>query len=81
MSKHGKLVNILMKMHFIEDSQRSIKEIRQQIEHYEKRNLELISKWSNEMPQLARTEKYNIDTKISELKWTIYDDWEVYIQV
>ena len=35
MSKHGKLVNVLMKLHFIEDSQRSIKEIRQQIERYE----------------------------------------------
>jgi hypothetical protein len=34
-----------MKLHFIEDSQRSIKEIRQQIERYEKRNLELLSKW------------------------------------
>ena len=47
MSKHGKLVNVLMKLHFIEDSQRSIKEIRQQIERYEMRNLELISKWPN----------------------------------
>ncbi|MGC2668770.1 MAG: hypothetical protein WA220_06270 [Candidatus Nitrosopolaris sp.] len=74
MSKHGKLVNVLMKLHFIEDSQRSIKEIRQQIERYEMRNLELISKWPNGMPEWARNEKYNIDTKISELKWTIYDD-------
>ena len=74
MSKHGKLVNVLMKLHFIEDSQRSIKEIRQQIERYEKRNLELVSKWPNGMPEWARNEKYNIDTKISELKWTIYDD-------
>ena len=71
MSKHGKLVNILMKLHFIEDSQRSIKEIRQQIERYEKRNLELVSKWPTGMPW---NEKYNIDTKIRELKWTIYDD-------
>ena len=63
-----------MKLHFIEDSQRSIKEIRQQIERYEMRNLELISKWPNGMPEWARNEKYNIDTKISELKWTIYDD-------
>jgi hypothetical protein len=74
MSKHGKLVNVLMKLHFIEDSQRSIKEIRQQIERYEKRNLDLVSKWPNGMPEWARNEKYNIDTKISELKWTIYDD-------
>ncbi len=74
MSKHGKLVNILMKMHFIEDSQRSIKEIRQQIERYEKSNLDLVSKWPNGMPDWAQNEKYNIDTKIRELKWTIYDD-------
>ncbi len=63
-----------MKLHFIEDSQRTIKEIRQQIERYEKRNLDLVSKWPNGMPEWARNEKYNIDTKISELKWTIYDD-------
>ncbi len=63
-----------MKLHFIEDSQRSIKEIRQQIERYEKSNLDLVSKWPNGMPDWAQKEKYNIDTKISELKWTIYDD-------
>ena len=73
MSKHGKLVNVLMKLHFIEDSQRSIKEIRQQIERYEKSNLDLVSKWPNGMPDWAQNEKYNIDTKIRELKWTIYD--------
>jgi hypothetical protein len=61
-----------MKLHFIEDSQRSIKEIRQQIERYEKRNLELVSKWPNGMP--VQKEIYDIDTKTSELKWTIYDD-------
>ena len=74
MGKQGKLVNVLMKLHFIEDSQRNVQEIRRQIEHYEKRNLELVSKWPNGMPEWARTEKYTIDTKISELKWTIYDD-------
>jgi hypothetical protein len=74
MSKHGKLVNMLMKLHFIEDSQRSIKEIRRQIERYEKSNLDLVSKWPNGMPDWAQNEKYNIDTKIRELKWTIYDD-------
>jgi hypothetical protein len=74
MSKHGKLVNLLMKLHFIQDSQRNVQEIRLQIEHYEKRNLELVSKWPNGMPEWARNEKYNIDTKISEVKWTIYDD-------
>jgi hypothetical protein len=75
MSKHGKLVNVLMKLHFIEDSQRSIKEIRQQIERYEKSNLDLVSKWPNGMSEWARKENYyNIETKIRELKWTIYDD-------
>ena len=62
MSKQGKLVNLLMKLHFIEDSQRSIKEIRQQIERYEKSNLNLVSKWPNGMPDWAQNEKYNIDT-------------------
>jgi hypothetical protein len=71
MSKHGKLVNILLKLHFIEDSQRSIKEIRQQIERYEKTKLALVS---NGMPEWAQNEKYNVDTKIRELKWTINDD-------
>jgi hypothetical protein len=74
MSKHGKLVSALMKLHLIEDSQRSIKQIRERIEHYEKSNLDLASKWPNGMPDSARNEKYNIDIKISELKWTIYDD-------
>jgi hypothetical protein len=74
MSKQGKLVNVLMKLHFVEDSQRSVKEIRRRIEHYEKRNLDLVSKWPNGMPDWAQNEKYNIDTKIRELKWTIYDD-------
>ena len=74
MSKHGKLVNVLMKLRLIEDSQRSIKQIRKQIEHYEKRNLQLVSEWPNGIPEWARNEIMNIDTKISELKWTIYDD-------
>ena len=74
MSKHGKLVNLLMKLHFIQDSQRNVQEIRRQIEHYEKSNLDLVSKWPNGMPDWAWNEKYNIDNKISELKWTIYDD-------
>jgi hypothetical protein len=74
MSKHDKLVNVLMKLHFIEDSQRSIKEIKQQIERYEQSNLDLVSKWPNGMPEWAQNEKYNVDTKIRELKWTIYDD-------
>ena len=74
MSKHGKLVNLLMNLHFIEDSQRSVKEIRERIEYYEKRNLDLISKWSNGIPEWVQKEILDIDTKISELKWTIYDD-------
>jgi hypothetical protein len=68
MGKNGKLVNVLMKLHFIEDSQRSIKEIRQQIERYEKSNLDLVSKWPNGMPEWVQNEKYNVDTKIRELK-------------
>jgi hypothetical protein len=74
MSEHSKLVTVLLKLHLIEDSQRSIKEIRQQIECYEKRKLELVSKWPNGIPDWARNEKYNIDTKIRELKWTVYDE-------
>jgi hypothetical protein len=74
MSKHGILVNVLMKLHFIEDNQRSIKEIRQQIERYEKRNLDLVSKWPNGIPECVQKEIYEIDAKIRELKWTIYDD-------
>ena len=74
MGKHGKLVNVLMKLHFIEDSQRGVKEIRRRIEHYEKRNVDLVSKWQNGMPEWVQNEKYNIETKIRELKWTIYDD-------
>jgi hypothetical protein len=74
MSKHGKLVNALRKLHFIEDSQRSIKEIRQQIEYFEKRNLEIVSKWPEGMPQYVQTEIKNTHIKIKALKWTIYDD-------
>jgi hypothetical protein len=74
MSKHSKLVNVLMNLHFIEDSQRSVKEIRQQIERYEKTKLVLVSKLPNSMPEWVRKEILDIDTKISELKWTIYDD-------
>ena len=74
MGKHGKLVNVLMKLHFIEDSQRSIKEIRRRIEHYEKRNVDLVSKWHNGMPEWVQKEIMNVDIKIRELKWTIYDE-------
>jgi hypothetical protein len=74
MSEHGKLVNVLMKLHLIEDSQRSIKQIRERIEQYGKRNLELVSKWPNGIPEGVQKEIYDIDTKIRELKWTIYDE-------
>jgi hypothetical protein len=74
MSKHGKIVSVLMKLHLIEDSQRSIKVIKQQIDRYEKRNVDLVSKWHNGMPEWVQKEILDIDTKISELKWTIYDD-------
>ena len=74
MSKHGKLVNVLMKLRLIEDSQRSIKQIRERIEHYEKRNLDLVSKWPEGMPEYVQKEINALDNKISELKWTIYDD-------
>jgi hypothetical protein len=63
-----------MKLHFIEDSQRSVKEIRRQIEYFEKRNVDLVSKWHNRMPEWVHKEIMNVDTKIRELKWTIYDD-------
>jgi hypothetical protein len=74
MSKHGKLVKVLMKLHFIEDSQRSIKAIRERIKQYEKRNLDLVSRWPDGIPEGVQKEIYDIDTKIRELKWTIYDD-------
>ena len=74
MSKQGKLVNVLMKLHLIEDSQRSVKVIRQQIERCEKRNLDLVSKWPEGMPEYVHIEIKNTDIKIKALKWTIYDD-------
>jgi len=63
-----------MKLHFIEDSQRTVKAIRERIKQYEKRNLDLVSRWPDGIPELVQKEIYDIDTKISELKWTIYDD-------
>jgi hypothetical protein len=74
MSKHSKLVNVLMKLHFIEDSQRTVKAIRERIKQYQKRNLELASKWPNGIAEGVQKDIYDIDTKIRELKWTIYDD-------
>ena len=63
-----------MKLHFIEDSQRNVQEIRQQIDRYEKTKLDRVSKWANSMPEWVRKEINALDNKISELKWTIYDD-------
>ena len=74
MSKHGKLVNTLLKLRFLEESQRSVKAIRERIEHYEKRKLDLVSKWPEGMPEYVQKEINALDNKISELKWTIYDD-------
>jgi hypothetical protein len=74
MSKHGKLVSVLMKLHLIEDSQRSVKEIRKRIEHYKNRNLDYVSKWPNGIPEWVQKEINALENKISELKWTIYDD-------
>ena len=53
MSKHGKFVTVLLKLHFIEEGQRSIKEIKERIKQYEKRKLGLVSKW----PKNARRGK------------------------
>jgi len=60
--------------HFIEGSQRTVKAIRERIKQYEKRNLDLVSRWPDGIPELVQKEIYDIDTKIRELKWTIYDD-------
>jgi antitoxin component YwqK of YwqJK toxin-antitoxin module len=74
MNKHDKLVNILQKIYILEYKTRSFNEIRKRIEYYEKRNLELASKCPNGIPEGVQKEIYDIDTKIRELKWTIYDD-------
>jgi hypothetical protein len=63
-----------MKLHFIEDGQRTVKAIRERIKQYEKRNLDLVSRWPDGIPEGVQKEIYDIDTKIRELKWTIYDD-------
>jgi hypothetical protein len=74
MNKHGKLVNALIKLRFVEESQRSIKEIGKQIEYYKERNLDLVSKWAEGMPEYVQAEIENTDIKIKALKWTVYDD-------
>ncbi|PWU82106.1 MAG: hypothetical protein DLM72_03660 [Candidatus Nitrosopolaris wilkensis] len=47
MSKHGKLVTVFLKLHLIEEGQRSISEIKEQIKYYEKRNSEILEQQSN----------------------------------
>jgi hypothetical protein len=47
MSKHDKLVTVLLKLHLIEEGQRSISEIKEQIKYYEKRNSEILEQQSN----------------------------------
>jgi hypothetical protein len=51
MSKHSKLDNVLMKLHFIEDGQRTVKAIRERIKQYEKMNLDLVSRWPDGIPE------------------------------
>ncbi len=77
MSEHGKLVNILLKLHLIEEGQRSISEIKEQIKYYERRNSEILEHQSNlnlngKMPDYVDTEIKITNAKIKMLKWAIY---------
>jgi hypothetical protein len=77
MSKHGKFMTVLLKLHFIEEGQRSIKEINEQIKYCEKRNSEILEQQSNlnlngKMPDYVETEINIINAKIKMLKWAIY---------
>jgi hypothetical protein len=77
MSRHGKLVNVLLKLHLLEEGQRSIKEIKEQIKYCEKRNSEILEQQSNlnlngKMPGYVETEINIINAKIKMLKWAIY---------
>ena len=61
MSAHGKLVSVLLKLHLIEEGQRSISEIKEQITYYERRNSEILEQQSNlnlkgKMPDYVDTE-------------------------
>jgi hypothetical protein len=83
MSEHGKLVNILLKLHLIEEGQRSISEIKEQIKYYERRNSEILEHQSNlnlngKMPDYVDTEIKITNTKIKMLKWAIYKwlEWD-----
>ena len=40
---------------------------------------DLVSKWPNGVPEWARNEKYSIDAKIYELKWTT-GPWLVHLR-
>jgi hypothetical protein len=77
MSKHGKFVTVLLKLHLLEEGQRSIKEIKEQIKYCEKRNSEILEQQSNlnlngKMPDYVETEINIINAKIKMLKWAIY---------
>jgi hypothetical protein len=70
MSKHDKLVNVLMKLHFIEDSQRTVKAIRERIKQYEKRNLDRIT--SEHHLKFPGLEYYRV--RHTDLKCLVEDD-------
>jgi hypothetical protein len=77
MSEHGKLVTVLLKLHLIEEGQRSISEIKEQIKYYEKRNSEILEQQSNvnlngKIPDYIETEINITNAKIKMLKWAIY---------
>ena len=77
MSEHGKLVTVLLKLHLIEEGQRSISEIKEQIKYYERRNSEILEQQSNlnlngKMPDYVDTEINITNAKIKMLKWAIY---------
>lgn len=76
MSAHGKLVSVLLKLHLIEEGQRSISEIKEQITYYERRNSEILEQQSNlnlngKMPDYVDTEINITNAKIKMLKWAI----------
>ena len=77
MSKHGKFVTVLLKFYLLEEGQRSIKEIKEQIKYCDKRNSEILEQQSNlnlngKMPDYVETEINIINAKIKMLKWAIY---------
>jgi hypothetical protein len=77
MSEHGKLVTVLLKLHLIEEGQRSISEIKEQIKYYERTNSEILEQQPNlnlngKMPDYVDTEIKITNAKIKMLKWAIY---------